>query len=205
MDQRPYYDYRAAQQQQQLGMEGMATSGDGGMTPALAQPQQHLQSYAAVTHACYPWPTFDVGQPQPQPNAYQWTEAQIKDHNERNARLKLAELRALDLLQKHIGAPAVAAIQAGGGYPVKSKLWPGVVYLVPLGTHTRIKVMDNGVVVAESCLISDDSLLPWPDLMLQRIRAIELDETIVHTTGVVHTPKRRRIPRWANTLMGREE
>ena len=72
--------------------------------------------------------------------------------------------------------------------------------MVPLGTHTRIKVMDNGVVVAESCLISDDSLLPWPDLMLQRIRAIELDETIVFSTGVACVVGNPR-PSWRERLL----
>ena len=199
MDQRPYYDYSAAHDMEPRQLSVFVpVSVD--MLRADAYGNPHGKG---AFNVAFPAPFNDA--------SYQVMatltplERALPRADERNAHLKLAELRALDLLQKHIGASAVAAIQAGGGYPVKSKLWPGVVYLVPLGTHTRIKVMDNGVVVAESCLVGDDSTLPWPDLMLQRIRAIELDETIVHTTGVVHTPKRRRIPRWANTLMGREE
>ena len=96
-----------------------------------------------------------------------------------------AERRAFDLLEQHIGKEAAAAIQNGGAYPVKSALWEEVVYLIPRDPHERIKVLWRGAVVTESCLVSAESL-PWADLMLQRIRAVQLDESIVFSTGIVH-------------------
>ena len=37
----------------------------------------------------------------------------------------------------------------------------------------------------ESCLVSEDNSLPWPDLMLHRIQALEIDESVVIETGIV--------------------
>lgn len=109
-------------------------------------------------------------------------EEQIKRQQER----QVAEHRALELLEQKIGQVATAKILTGGAYPVGSKLWQGVVYYVPKDPQQRIRVMSRGTLVMESCLISADCGLPWPDVMLQRILAIETDETVVVGTGVVH-------------------
>ena len=109
-----------------------------------------------------------------------------RDRQEIERRTREGETRALTLLEEHIGPAAVASIRAGGAYSVKSKHWERVVYLVPRDPHERIKVMHNGAVVTESCLVTSDSALPWPDVMLQRIRAVEMDEGIVFSLGVVY-------------------
>jgi len=106
----------------------------------------------------------------------------IESENERRAAMH----KALALLEKKIGKDSAANIQNGGAYPVRSRQWPDVIYYIPREPHERIKVMANGVLVMESCLVTTDYNLPWPDVMLQRILALEADETIVAATGVVH-------------------
>lgn len=101
---------------------------------------------------------------------------------ERAAALKRAE----GLLEEKIGGAAMAKLANGGGYTVRSKAWPDVVYVVPKDPHQRIRVVDRGAVVTESCLVTRDPTLPWPDIMLQRITAVEVDESVVYATGVLH-------------------
>ena len=194
MDQRPYYDYSAAQPRAEVVLSAAALNQEFDDLLALADQQRQQQQLGVLGTSFTFYAAFDTGGP------FQTTEAALTKQKEAQALRASADKRALDLLQEHIGAPAVAAIQAGGGYPVPSKLWPEVVYLVPPGTHARIKVMDNGVVVTESCLVGDVLTLPWPDLMLQRIRAIELDETIVFSTGVACVVGNPR-PSWRERLL----
>ena len=94
--------------------------------------------------------------------------------------------RAFGLLEAHVGEEALAKIQQGGAYPVPSKRWKDVVYYVPRDPHERVKVMQDGSVVMESCLVSTDASLPWADVMLQRILALEIDESVVVEVGVTH-------------------
>ncbi len=93
------------------------------------------------------------------------------------------------MLEQKIGPAALAKIQAGGAYTVRSKWWPNVTYLVPKTPHERIKVVADGSVVTESCLVTTDSSLPWPDVLLHRITALEMDESVLFATGVLHTMK----------------
>ena len=96
--------------------------------------------------------------------------------------------KSLGLLESHIGAPALAAVLAGGGYPIPSKLQPGVTYIVPREPHKEILVLYKGGAVMASCLVTMDGSLPWPDVMLQRAKAIQADETVVYTTGIRRQP-----------------
>lgn len=111
--------------------------------------------------------------------------------------------RALQLLEAKVGSEAIAKIAAGGGYAIPSKLWDGVCYIVPPDPHQRIRVVQNGAIiergVTESCLVTTDYSLPWPDVMLQRITAIEADESIIFATGILHPQQPgvlRRLMRW---------
>ena len=98
--------------------------------------------------------------------------------------------RALALLEEKLGPEAVAKIQAGGGFTIPSRYWPDVVYLVPRDPHQMVKVLANGHLATEVCIVSMDNALPWPDIMLHRITAIEADESILFATGVVHPEAR---------------
>lgn len=102
--------------------------------------------------------------------------------------------RALGLLEKKVGPELFARIQAGGGYEVHSKWWPNVVYLVSKDPHVRVKVIADGTVVTEACIVSTDPYLPWPDIMLHRIMALELDESILFATGVLHKLRKGKGP-----------
>ena len=73
----------------------------------------------------------------------------------------------------------------GGAYPVRSRYWDDVIYYVPKEPKNKINVMCNGTIVMASCLVTMEYDLPWPDVMLQRITALEMDESIVVETGVV--------------------
>lgn len=116
-----------------------------------------------------------------------------------DAERQAALTRALTLLEEKIGAPALAKLQAGGAYPVPSKWWPNVTYLVPKDPHERLKVVADGSVVTESCLVTTDYSLPWPDVLLHRITALEADESILFETGVLQTMKKGK---WAAKLRG---
>jgi len=97
-----------------------------------------------------------------------------------------ADDRAVALLEQYIGSDAMAKLLAGGAYPITSKFWPNsVVYYVPKGPSDRIRVVQNGVPIYDSCLVTSNPLLPWADVMLHRIQAIEIDESVVVETGVV--------------------
>ncbi len=101
-------------------------------------------------------------------------------------RQQAALTRALSLLEEKVGATKVAKIQAGGGFEIPSTRWPMVVYLVPRDPNKRIKVLADGEVVTEVCIVSTENALPWPDIMLHRITAIQADESILFATGVLH-------------------
>ena len=79
-----------------------------------------------------------------------------------------------------IGDEAAARIQAGGGYAIRSTLWPGVCYIVP--AEGKVLIVRNGQVVSRSCLEVAE-YVPWPDKVLTRIKRIQADETVVFCTG----------------------
>ena len=97
-----------------------------------------------------------------------------------------AETRAYALLVERIGPVAAGNVKNGGAYPIDSKRWPGTTYLVP--REGKIIIMKDGVRAGESCLVTTDHSLPWPDVVLQRILAIQADETVVYGTGI-YTPQ----------------
>jgi hypothetical protein len=84
------------------------------------------------------------------------------------------------LLIEAIGAEAVARIEAGGGYPIKSVLWPSIVYVVP--KTGKVMILKDGMVMGRSC-IDVTGNVPWPDHVLTRIKSIQTDETVVFCTG----------------------
>jgi hypothetical protein len=91
-----------------------------------------------------------------------------------------AVTRARTLLIEAIGAEAVARIEAGGGYPIRSILWPNVVYVVP--KTGKVVILKDGGVHGRSC-IDVTGNVPWPDHVLTRIKSIQTDETVVFCTG----------------------
>ena len=129
--------------------------------------------------------THTISQEEREEFIRQQQERRVQEHNRKIEQQKALE-KALGLLETKIGPEATANINNGGAYPVRSKLWPDVVYYVPKNPHEKIKVMCNGTKIMESCLVSTGFDLPWPDIMLQRITALEIDESVVVETGVVH-------------------
>lgn len=127
--------------------------------------------------------------------AARYAEQAERQRVERDAALQ----RALNLLEAKIGPAALAKIQAGGAYTVRSKWWPNVTYLVPKESHARIKVVADGSVVTESCLVTTDHSLPWPDVLLHRLTAIEMDESVLFATGVLTQMKKGK---WTDKLKG---
>lgn len=114
--------------------------------------------------------------------------------------------RAKGLLEEHVGPDAMAKIANGGGYSIPSRWWPDdVIYMVPRNPSERILVLQKGALVqdklTESCVVTTNYYLPWPDVMLQRIRAIELDESIVWNTGVLHRRKNGKVS-WFRRILG---
>lgn len=106
---------------------------------------------------------------------------------EREAEKRAAEERAIGLLEERVGSQAIARILNGGGFSIPSRTWPNVVYMVSRNPHQRVQVIrDGAVVTTESCLVTTDNSLPWADIMLQRILAIQTDESVVWTTGILH-------------------
>lgn len=98
--------------------------------------------------------------------------------------------RAYALLEESIGKQEAARIEAGGAYIVPSKRWPSVAY--GIAKTGRVLIFDRSrlwrrKIVAESCIATCVGNLPWPDIVLAKIKAIQADETIVFATGNVST------------------
>ena len=91
--------------------------------------------------------------------------------------------RAYALLEEAIGKAPAAKVKGGGSFPVPSKRYPDVEYLVP--RSGMVKVMQAGRCVSEVCIQAEGGL-PWPDQVLAKIKAIQADETVVYGTGVHH-------------------
>ena len=99
-----------------------------------------------------------------------------------------AERRAYALLETAIGADAAAKMDAGGGYEIPSRRMSGRLkrrsYLVGKVPHARVQILEDGLPVGESCILSD-ATIPWPDQVLHKIKAIQTDESVLFATGNV--------------------
>ena len=112
-------------------------------------------------------------------SACTWGEPTARDRvaqTQRATANRLAEARARALLVETIGEPAVVELEAGGFYVVPSKRWPGTEYHLPKSGYIRI-VRDGLWQLA--CLVSSNSALPWPDVVLSRLKMIQVKEEIV--------------------------
>ena len=178
-----YQDAAIEQQRQYAGMHATAW---GGVHPLWfyqqAQQQGNLEDLGPLIGQ---WATDAFPRLTPQD-----AESFAREQAERRTREEEALTRALALLEEKLGPEAVAKIQAGGGFKIASRIWPTVVYLVPRDPHQMVKVLADGHLATEVCIVSTDNSLPWPDIMLHRITAIEADESILFATGVVHPEAR---------------
>lgn len=98
-----------------------------------------------------------------------------------------ADLRAWQALIERIGERAARAIIAGGGFSVRSTLWPYVLYVV---TPDIIKVVNQGVQVSRICIVAQDGGSIW-DAVLNRIQLLEAGidgEVQVFATGALMGP-----------------
>ena len=182
-----YQDAAIEQQRQYAGMHATAW---GGVHPLWFYQQAQLWFYQQAQQQgnledlgplIGQWATDAFPRLTPQD-----AESFAREQAERRTREEEALTRALALLEEKLGPEAVAKIQAGGGFTIPSRYWPDVVYLVPRDPHQMVKVLADGHLATEVCIVSTDNSLPWPDIMLHRITAIEADESILFATGVVH-------------------
>ncbi len=90
--------------------------------------------------------------------------------------------KARILLVSAIGEDSVKNLEAGHAYIVPSKRYPGTDYLVP--KSGKIRVVRNGVHQQEICWVPTEAL-PWPDVVLARIKMLQADELNMHECGVV--------------------
>lgn len=93
-----------------------------------------------------------------------------------------ADIRAWGALVERIGERSARAMLAGGGYSVRSTLWPYVIYVV---TPEIIKVINQGMQVGRICIVALDGGSIW-DVILNRIQLLEsgIDgEVQVYATG----------------------
>lgn len=131
---------------------------------------------------------FGLGIPLPAARTPEEQAAVEEADRARRAAAQAAERRAYALLETAIGADAAAKVAAGGGYEIPSRRMSGRLkrrsYLVPRDGHARVKILEDGLPVGESCIVSD-ALTPWPDQVLHKIKAIQADETVVFATGNV--------------------
>lgn len=98
-----------------------------------------------------------------------------------------AEVRAWNTLVERIGERGARGMLAGGGYAVRSTLWPYIVYVV---TPEIIKVVNQGVHVSSICIVTTDGSSVW-DTVLNRIQLLEAGadgEVQVYAAGRVQHP-----------------
>jgi len=79
------------------------------------------------------------------------------------------DMRAWQALVERIGERAARAIIGGGGFSVRSTLWPYVLYVV---TPDIIKIINQGVQVSRICIVAIDGGSIW-DAVLNRIQLLE--------------------------------
>ena len=94
----------------------------------------------------------------------------------------VAEVRAWEALREREGEGPAMALAAGGAVAVRSHLWPGVVYLVRVGT---IQVLREGQTVSMLCLQLADGGPVWDAVAnrLSLLRAGEEGEVQVWATS----------------------
>lgn len=92
------------------------------------------------------------------------------------------EARARQILVETIGEEAAEKLLAGGAYPIPSRLFNGVHYLVPC--FGAVLVVRQGRVLHRSCLVVKEHV-PEADRLTTLIRRILSDETVIYGTGVV--------------------
>ncbi len=80
-----------------------------------------------------------------------------------------AEVRAWRALVDRIGERTARGMLAGGGYAVRSKLWPHLLYVV---TPETVKVVNQGMQVSRICIVATDGGSVW-DAVLSRIQLLE--------------------------------
>lgn len=98
-----------------------------------------------------------------------------------------AEMRAWTALVERIGERGARGMLAGGGYAVRSAIWPYILYVV---TPEIIKVVNQGVHVSSICIVTTDGSSVW-DTVLNRIQLLEAGadgEVQVYATGRVQHP-----------------
>ena len=83
-----------------------------------------------------------------------------------------AEVRAWEALREREGEGPAMALAAGGAVAVRSHLWPGVVYLVRVGT---IQVIRDGQTVSNLCLQLADGGPVW-DAVANRLSLLRAGE-----------------------------
>jgi len=93
-----------------------------------------------------------------------------------------ARSRARELLVGVIGEPAVEKLDAGGTYPVPSKLYKGTHYHLRL-KRKPVRVVRHGKTIQEICIQPTDDQMPDYDMVLALKKLIEHDETILVGTG----------------------
>ena len=84
----------------------------------------------------------------------------------------VAEVRAWEALREREGEGPAMTLAAGGAVPVRSHLWPGVVYLVRVAT---IQVLRDGQIVANLCLQLADGGPVW-DAVANRLSLLRAGE-----------------------------
>jgi hypothetical protein len=94
------------------------------------------------------------------------------------------EFKAWRGLVERIGQRQARGLLAGGGYAVRSQLWPTVLYVV---TPDEIKVIDRGRQMSRICIVATDNSSIW-DTVLARIQLLESGpdgEVQVYATGQI--------------------
>ncbi len=98
-----------------------------------------------------------------------------------------ADVVAWNALVDRIGERAALGMLAGGGWAVRSTMWPGVLFVV---TPEIIKIVNQGMHVSSICIVSRDGGSIW-DVVLNRIQLLSSGadgEVQVFATGAFQRP-----------------
>lgn len=134
-----------------------------------------------------PPPIPDI--PMPPPRRYDGAQAEAPRYGGTLARevtvyrsAPEADIRAWGALVERIGERSARGMLVGGGYAVRSALWPYILYIV---TPDIIKIVNQGMQVGRICIVAQDGGSIW-DGVLNRIQLLEggVDgEVQVYATG----------------------